>query len=96
MTEEIDQKLLEYRNSIDNIDAALIHILSERFKVTQKVGRYKKENNLPPADKAREAVQINRLRQMAEDAHLDPDFSEKFINFIIEEVIRNHEKIRGN
>jgi len=94
MTEEIDQKLLEYRNSIDNIDAALIHILSERFKVTQKVGRYKKENNLPPADKAREAVQINRLRQMAKDAHLDPDFSEKFINFIIEEVIRNHEKIR--
>ncbi len=96
MTEEIDQKLLEYRNSIDNIDAALIHILSERFKVTQKVGRYKKENNLPPADKARETVQINRLRQLAEDAHLDPDFSEKFINFIIEEVIRNHEKIRGN
>ena len=95
MTEEIDQKLLEYRNSIDNIDAALIHLLSERFKVTQKVGHFKKENDLPPADKSREAVQIARLREMAVSAHLDPDFSEKFINFIIEEVIRNHEKIRG-
>ena len=94
MTEDTEAKLREYRDSIDNIDAALVHLLSERFKITQKVGLYKKEANLPPADKDREGYQVARLRELAKSAKLDPDFTEKFLNFIIREVIRNHEAIR--
>ena len=87
--------LTGYRQSIDNIDAALVFMLAERFKVTQAVGRYKAENALPPADPGREEAQIARLRQLASDAQLDPEFSEKFLRFIIDEVIRHHEKLRG-
>ncbi len=87
-------ELLELRGSIDNIDAALVHLLAERFKCTQKVGRLKAEHNLPPADPSREKVQIERLRALASDARLDPDFAEKFLNFIITEVIRHHEALR--
>ncbi len=91
------QKLQEYRESIDNIDASLIFMLAERFKITKKVGFYKKEHQLPPADPARESKQIERLRALAKSAKLDPEFSEKFLQFVIEEVIRHHEKIRdGN
>jgi chorismate mutase len=90
-----DPELLRLRDSIDNIDAALIHILAERFKCTQAVGRYKAEHGLPPADPAREAAQIARLRKLAEAAKLDPDFAEKFLNFIVTEVIRHHEAIRA-
>ena len=86
-------ELLRLRDSIDNIDAALIHLLAERFKCTQAVGEYKATHNLPPADPSREAAQIARLRQLAEDAKLDPDFAEKFLNFIVKEVIRHHEAI---
>jgi chorismate mutase len=89
-----DSELLRLRDSIDNIDAALIHLLAERFKCTQTVGRYKAEHNLPPADPAREALQIARLRALAKEAKLDPDFAEKFLNFIVTEVIRHHEAIR--
>jgi chorismate mutase len=85
--------LAGYRASIDNIDAALIHMLAERFRCTQAVGRLKASHGLPPADPAREAEQIARLRQLANDANLDPDFAEKFLNFIIREVIRHHEAI---
>ena len=89
-----ESKLSEYRDSIDNIDAALVALLAERFKITQKVGYHKKQHDLPPADPLREAEQIERLKRLAAEAKLDPDFSEKFLRFIITEVIRHHEQIR--
>ena len=89
-----DNLLNQYRQSIDNIDAALVYMLAERFKVTQAVGRYKAENALPPADPGREERQVARLRQRADDANLDPDFTEKFLRFIIDEVIRHHEAFK--
>lgn len=88
-----DDRLSHYRESIDNIDAALVFMLAERFKVTQAVGRYKAENAMPAADPVREERQIARLRQLAADANLDPDFTEKFLRFIIDEVIRHHQQI---
>jgi chorismate mutase len=91
----IPPELAELRSSIDNIDAALVHLLAERFKCTQKVGRLKATVGLPPADPGREAAQIARLRRLAEESHLDPDFAEKFLAFIVAEVIRHHEAIRG-
>jgi chorismate mutase len=90
----MDDKLKQYRESINNIDAALVFMLAERFKITQAVGEYKAQNSLPTADPAREQEQIARLRQLASAANLDPEFSEKFLRFIIDEVIRHHERIR--
>ena len=86
-------ELATLRGSIDNIDAAVIHMLAERFRCTQAVGRLKARHHLPPADPGREAQQIARLRQLAADARLDPDFAEKFLAFVIREVIRHHEAI---
>jgi chorismate mutase len=91
---ESGPELLRLRDSIDNIDAALVHLLAERFKCTQAVGRFKAEHGLPPADPGREAKQVARLRALAKEAKLDPDFAEKFLAFIVQEVIRHHEAIR--
>lgn len=92
-TNETSEELSSLRRSIDNIDAALIHLLAERFKFTQAVGRMKAATGLPASDPAREKVQIARLRALAEEAHLDPGFAEKFLNFIVAEVIHHHEQI---
>ncbi len=78
------------RGSIDNIDAALVHLLAERFKFTQEVGRLKARAGLPPADKEREARQVSRLRALAEESNLDPAFAEKWLAFVTAEVIHHH------
>ena len=88
-----DGQLDAYRASIDNIDAALVHLLAERFKITQAVGRYKAEIGMPPADPAREAQQVARLRALAVESGLDPAFTEKFLRFIVDEVILHHKRI---
>ena len=87
-----DPVLAGYRRSIDNYDAALVHILAERFRTTQAVGRYKADKSLPAADPGREEQQIARLRKLALEADLDPEFTEKFLRFVIDEVIRHHER----
>jgi len=90
---KVIERLGSIRQSIDNIDAALVHLLAERFKFTQQVGTLKAEYGLPPADPEREREQVQRLRALAEESHLDPAFAEKFLTFIIAEVIHHHEKI---
>jgi chorismate mutase len=92
-SEDPRAELRRYRQSIDNIDAALIHLLAERFKATQAVGRLKAASGMPPSDPGREREQIARLRAIAEESHLDPEFAEKWFTFVVAEVIHHHERL---
>ncbi|XDA99146.1 chorismate mutase [Sulfitobacter sp. LCG007] len=96
MTQDVTTRaaelLKEHRASIDRLDAILVYTLGERFKHTQAVGKLKAEHDLPPSDPAREAQQIARLEDLAEQADLDPEFAKAFLAFIIQEVIHHHEK----
>ncbi len=89
-TARAQEILKEHRDSIDRLDAIMVYALAERFATTKKVGQMKAEFSLPPADPAREKEQIQRLRDLAVEANLDPEFAEKFLTFIINEVVKNH------
>jgi chorismate mutase len=83
--------LRDLRDSIDNIDAAIVHMLAERFRCARAVGKLKAQHGLPSRDQGREAAQVSRLRHLAAVSKLDPDFAEKFLAFVTQEVIRHHE-----
>lgn len=90
---DVTAQLTRLRKSIDNIDAALVHLLAERFKCTQEVGHLKATHGLPAADPSREEKQVQRLRSLAEESELDPAFAEKWFSFVVAEVIHHHEQI---
>ncbi|MEM7058860.1 MAG: chorismate mutase [Pseudomonadota bacterium] len=89
-----EELLADLRQSIDNLDAVLVHTLAERFRCTTNVGKLKAEHALPPADPDREARQIERLERMCAESGLDPEFAKKFQRFIIDEVIRHHQQFQ--
>ncbi|MDN4650046.1 chorismate mutase, partial [Curtobacterium sp. PsM8] len=74
-------------------DGAVIHMLADRFKYTPRVGYLMAAAGMPAADPSREQTQGARLRALAEEAHLDPAFAEKVLNFMVAEVIHHHERI---
>jgi chorismate mutase len=87
--------LNDLRESLDNIDHAFICLLAERFRITQKIGRYKSEQGLPAVDGAREKVQFARIEKLALDRGLNPEFAAKMLRFIIDEVVANHQALHG-
>ncbi|MBI9115039.1 chorismate mutase [Sanguibacter suaedae] len=90
---DIRGEILRLRGSIDNVDAALMHLLAERFKFTRRVGELKAAAGVAPADPARDKEQVERLARIAEDAGLDRRFAEQFRDFIVAEVVRRHAQI---
>ncbi|WJH37894.1 chorismate mutase (plasmid) [Aliirhizobium terrae] len=82
-----------YRQSIDNIDAALINILAERFRCTERVGHLKAQYGLPARDEAREHAQLERVRGIAAGAQLSPDLAQEFLGFLLREMVKNHTAI---
>src|SRR5690625_3545460 len=89
-----EELLLDERRSIDNIDAALVHLLAERFRHTQRVGVLKATHGLPPADPSREQDQLRRLRSLADEAGLDPAFAGALLPFLATGVLGHHERLR--
>lgn len=90
----MNPQLLKLREELDNIDARLIALLGERFKVTRKVGELKRTTNLPPQDSSREARQMERIQQLANEAGIDPTLAQNILRLVIDKVIDNHKALR--
>jgi chorismate mutase len=91
--DEARQLLRQYRDSIDNLDAALVRILAERFRLTDRIGRLKRDHSLPAGDPHREEEQIAQLRSIAQTADLDPELVSRFFPVIMKEVRQRHREV---
>lgn len=85
-------QLTFFQQTIDNLDAALMYILSQRLRCTSEIGKLKAKYNLPKRDEHREKNPLARLKKIAQEANLDPGFAEKLMLLVINEVVCRHEK----
>ncbi|WP_206613550.1 chorismate mutase [Parahaliea mediterranea] len=87
------ESLDDMRKSIDNIDNAIVAMLAERFKVTNRVGYFKANNNLPVKDPEREAIQHSRIKELSNQYGLDPELASSILGQVIDEVVLKHQEI---
>jgi len=73
MTNDLKKDLGVFRKQLDKIDSAIILLIAERFKITREVGKFKKENKLPPLDKSREDLIYEKLESKAIDFNIEPN-----------------------
>lgn len=92
-TAENVEKIQALRQSIDNVDTAIVSLLAERFKYTSQVGLLKARSGFAPADYNRENYQIERLRRIAIEAGLDPNIAEIYREFVVTEAKKRHKRI---
>lgn len=85
--------LEKIRAKLDIIDESLIKLLGKRFRMTQEIGLIKKHQKLLPRDPQREKRQMDRITLLAEKQGVDPSFAQKLLRLIIDEVVKNHQKI---
>ncbi len=78
-------KLTELRQQIDAIDKQVVQLLIERMTCSQKIGDYKKKNNLPISDPLREEEIIQeKIKLFAERDLADPLFVRKLFLLLFE------------
>ena len=74
----IMSKLEDSRKEIDQINTELVKLLEKRFAAVKGVVEYKKENNLPVFDSAREEEVLNKISEKVSNEELKPYIKEVF------------------
>lgn len=87
------RQVAELRTDVDTIDAAIVTMLAERFRVTRRIGLLKARAGFASADLQREAAQVATLRGKAEDCGLDPDLAEAYLHLVADAAKRGHEQL---
>lgn len=64
-------KLEQARTIINEVDSKMIELFKERMVAAKMVAEYKKENDLPVLDKAREEALINKNIKLLNDKELE-------------------------
>lgn len=88
-----DNKLSELRENIDKLDDQIIQKVAERMKVVEKIGEFKRDNNVTILQVSRWDEIIHNRTAMASVLKLDKEFTVKFLELIHNESIRKQNEI---
>jgi len=92
-SEEYHAALEKLRQQINHLDDELMQILSQRMKIAEQIGQYKKENNIT-------ILQTNRWNEIIEKAFtkgekigLSKEFIMKYFDAVHMESINHQKKV---
>jgi chorismate mutase len=90
---QVNDKLSELRNNIDKIDDLLIQKISERMKIAEQIGNYKKDNNITILQVNRWDEILNKRINYGKALNLNADFTEKLLELLHTESIRRQTEV---
>ncbi len=93
MTVSTPPQLLVLRDRIDEIDAQLLDLVAERFKVTYEIGVIKKNQRLDPVDPAREQAKLDQIRRLAGERDVDPALACDILRLLMNAAAVNHRRL---
>lgn len=91
--EDFTDALAKLRKQIDKIDDQMIQKLGERMAIVEKIGQYKRENNVTILQVSRWDEIIQRRSAFAKALNLDLNFTAKFLELVHSESIRKQTQI---
>lgn len=77
-------ELYDKRKEIDNLDKKMIEFIASRTELSQEIGRYKVQNEIPIYDADREESKLRRLEDEGERRGLSKEFIRQFFKIIFE------------
>lgn len=92
-SEEFHQALERLRQQINHLDDELMQILSQRMKVSEKIGLYKKENSITILQTNRWNEILDRAVKKGEKLGLSKEFITKYFDAVHMESINHQTKV---
>ncbi len=100
---EVDSENLEYKENIDElraridvIDNELLELLANRMKISDEIGRYKKQNNITILQPGRWDTILEKVFGKGNEKGLDNEFLEKIFKAIHQASIDRQTKIMND
>ena len=92
-TNQTTESLTALRRQIDGLDNDLLELLAKRMRVSQEIGTYKKEHNMPILQAQRyDEILKNRI-EIAEKMGMSSEFMKTVLMAIHEESVRQQMQI---
>ncbi|WP_306047693.1 chorismate mutase [Nioella sp. MMSF_3534] len=89
------QTMAELRSCIDEIDEALLVLLAERQRYTDRAPELKAREGIAAAAPSRVRQVLDHVRARADAAGMDADLAESMWRIMIETVIAREERVIG-
>ncbi|MEO3407230.1 chorismate mutase [Mucilaginibacter sp. CAU 1740] len=90
---EVNDKLAELRNQIDKIDDLVIQKIAERMQIAEKIGQYKKDNNITILQVGRWDEILQKRTNYGKALKLSGEFTEKLLELVHSESIRRQTEV---
>jgi chorismate mutase len=91
--QDFQNKLEELRQKIDNIDRELIEVLATRMAIVEKIGDYKKDNNVTSFQVKRWDEIMKNRKELASKMKLNPEYISEIFKIVHEESVRKQTEI---